>query len=210
MIERGSSTSHPTQVPDRQPVRNPLDRKRSPCRIGRCARSQGSRSSVRNRSGEPPVNPRQWCAARRRRSTHSEVRAWAKSRGVPVIDCKAGERKLIGEEYLAEHAVGAGVFMVLVAPLSRPPEAARTITALSVLRDQVMNPILAGVRSPRQAASRPPRRASTATTNPYASTCRPSSPTSPSSPRPHRQRFVDKRHQARRVVVMASGSTPKP
>jgi hypothetical protein len=31
-----------------------------------------------------------------------------------------------------------------------PPEAARTITALSVLRDQVMNPILAGVRSPRQ------------------------------------------------------------
>jgi hypothetical protein len=31
-----------------------------------------------------------------------------------------------------------------------PPEAARTITALSVLRDQVMNPILADVRSPRQ------------------------------------------------------------
>jgi hypothetical protein len=44
------------------------------------------------------------------------VRAWAKSRGVPVIDCKAGERKhLIAEEYLAEHAVGPGVFMVLVA-----------------------------------------------------------------------------------------------
>jgi hypothetical protein len=36
--------------------------------------------------------------------------------GVPVIDCKAGERKhLIAEEYLAEHAVGPGVFMVLVA-----------------------------------------------------------------------------------------------
>lgn len=31
-----------------------------------------------------------------------------------------------------------------------PPEAARTITALSVLRDQVVTPILAGVRSPRQ------------------------------------------------------------
>ena len=31
-----------------------------------------------------------------------------------------------------------------------PPEAARTITALSVLRDQVVSPILAGVRSPRQ------------------------------------------------------------
>ena len=31
-----------------------------------------------------------------------------------------------------------------------PPEAARTITALSVLRDQVVSPILGGVRSPRQ------------------------------------------------------------
>ena len=44
------------------------------------------------------------------------VRAWAKANDVPVIDCKAGERKhLIAEEYLAEHAVGPGVFMVLVA-----------------------------------------------------------------------------------------------
>lgn len=31
-----------------------------------------------------------------------------------------------------------------------PPEAARTIAALVVLRDQVIGPILAGVRSPRQ------------------------------------------------------------
>jgi hypothetical protein len=31
-----------------------------------------------------------------------------------------------------------------------PPEAARTITALSVLREHVVDPILAGVRSPRQ------------------------------------------------------------
>jgi hypothetical protein len=31
-----------------------------------------------------------------------------------------------------------------------PSEAARTITALSVLRDQVVSPILDGVRSPRQ------------------------------------------------------------
>ena len=44
------------------------------------------------------------------------VRAWAKANGVPVIDCKAGERKhLIAEEYLAGHAAGRGVFMVLVA-----------------------------------------------------------------------------------------------
>src|ERR1039458_3849161 len=44
------------------------------------------------------------------------VRAWAKANDVPVVDCKAGERKhLIAEEYLAEHAVGPGVVMVLVA-----------------------------------------------------------------------------------------------
>jgi hypothetical protein len=50
------------------------------------------------------------------------VRGWAKSAGVPVIDCKSGERKhLIAEEYLATHRVGAGVFMVLVA---RAPAAA--------------------------------------------------------------------------------------
>ena len=35
------------------------------------------------------------------------VRGWAKANGVPVIDCKAGERKhLIAEEYLAAHRVG--------------------------------------------------------------------------------------------------------
>jgi len=31
-----------------------------------------------------------------------------------------------------------------------PPQAARAIVALSALRDQVVGPILAGVRSPRQ------------------------------------------------------------
>ena len=43
------------------------------------------------------------------------VRAWAADNAVPVIDCKAGERKhLIAEEYLRTHSVGPGVFMVLV------------------------------------------------------------------------------------------------
>jgi hypothetical protein len=33
-----------------------------------------------------------------------------------VVECKAGERKhRIAEEYLASHAVGPGVFMILVA-----------------------------------------------------------------------------------------------
>jgi len=44
------------------------------------------------------------------------VRAWGAANGVPVIDCKAGERKhAIAEKYLASHEVGTGVFMVLVA-----------------------------------------------------------------------------------------------
>ena len=45
------------------------------------------------------------------------VRAWAAATGVPVIDCKAGERKHeIAERYLAEHPVaGSGVFLILVA-----------------------------------------------------------------------------------------------
>jgi hypothetical protein len=44
------------------------------------------------------------------------VRAWAKANGVPVIECKAGQRKhRIAEEYLASHSVGPGVFMILVA-----------------------------------------------------------------------------------------------
>ena len=44
------------------------------------------------------------------------VRASAQAHGIPVIDCKAEERKhQIAEEYLAEHAVRTGVFLVLVA-----------------------------------------------------------------------------------------------
>lgn len=44
------------------------------------------------------------------------VRAWAETNQVPVIDCKAGERKhLIAEEYLGEHTVRVGVFLILVA-----------------------------------------------------------------------------------------------
>ena len=44
------------------------------------------------------------------------VRAWAKANGIPVIDCKAGERKHeIAEGYLSGHVVGRGVFLILVA-----------------------------------------------------------------------------------------------
>jgi hypothetical protein len=44
------------------------------------------------------------------------VRAWAQANGVPVIDCKSGERKhRIAEEYLATHTVGPGVLLILVA-----------------------------------------------------------------------------------------------
>jgi len=44
------------------------------------------------------------------------VKAWAAANGVPLIFCKAGERKhLIAEEYLETHSVAPGVFLVLVA-----------------------------------------------------------------------------------------------
>jgi hypothetical protein len=44
------------------------------------------------------------------------VRASAQAHGIPVIDCKAEERKhQIAEKYLAEHPVRTGVFLILVA-----------------------------------------------------------------------------------------------
>jgi len=43
------------------------------------------------------------------------LRAWAKANAVPLIDCDRGARKhLTAEEYLAEHKVGRGLFLVLV------------------------------------------------------------------------------------------------
>ena len=44
------------------------------------------------------------------------VKAWAKGNGVPVIYCKAGERKhLIAEGYLEKNSPGVGVFLILAA-----------------------------------------------------------------------------------------------
>ena len=44
------------------------------------------------------------------------VRAWAGANKVPVISCRAGERKhRIAEDYLNTHTVGIGVFLILVA-----------------------------------------------------------------------------------------------
>jgi hypothetical protein len=44
------------------------------------------------------------------------VRAFAKAKGIPVIDCGRGQRKhRIAEDYLASHTVGTGVFLILVA-----------------------------------------------------------------------------------------------
>ena len=44
------------------------------------------------------------------------VKAWGAANDVPVIFCAKGERKhRLAEEYLAEHLVGTGVFLILVA-----------------------------------------------------------------------------------------------
>jgi hypothetical protein len=85
-----------------------------------------------------------------------------------------------------------------------PHDAARTISALSVLRDHVIAPILAGVASPRQAARPPLGPRWTVTTRPCESTCRPSSVTS-GWPQPHRQHFVDGEAQAPRHCLETRG-----
>src|SRR3954447_12649898 len=49
------------------------------------------------------------------------VRASAAAHGIPVIDCKRGERKhQIAEEYLATHPVERGVFLIVVARAIAP------------------------------------------------------------------------------------------
>jgi hypothetical protein len=49
------------------------------------------------------------------------VKAWGAANQVPVVFCKSGERKhRIAEEYLAAHAVGPGVFLILVAKAPAP------------------------------------------------------------------------------------------
>jgi hypothetical protein len=77
-----------------------------------------------------------------------------------------------------------------------PPGAARTIAALLALRDHVIAPILAASAARAWDANPPTGPASTATTRPSASACRPSSTTSASRRyrRPHRQHFVDRRN----------------
>ena len=73
------------------------------------------------------------------------------------------------------------------------PDAARTITALLTLRDHVLAPILAGVRSPRMGRKPAHGPLSTGTTRPSASACTTCSATSASRRvQPHRQHFVDR------------------
>lgn len=49
------------------------------------------------------------------------VRGFAKAHQIPVIDCRRGERKHdVAEEYLANHAVKRGLFLILVARAIAP------------------------------------------------------------------------------------------
>jgi hypothetical protein len=49
------------------------------------------------------------------------LRAWAKAKGVPVVDCTRNERKhLTVENYLANHTVEPGLFLVLVGRAPAP------------------------------------------------------------------------------------------
>jgi hypothetical protein len=66
------------------------------------------------------------------------VKAWGAANGVPVIFCKAGERKhRIAEAYLAGHEVGVGVFLVLVAKAPAPVwKVARSSKTAATASDQ--------------------------------------------------------------------------
>jgi len=48
------------------------------------------------------------------------IRGWAKANGVPVIDCRAGERKHNLEEHLKTTQVTRGVFLILVRKAPAP------------------------------------------------------------------------------------------
>jgi hypothetical protein len=49
------------------------------------------------------------------------VRAWAKASGIPLIDCRPGERKHdIAEEHLTKTTMKQGVFLILVARAQAP------------------------------------------------------------------------------------------
>ena len=49
------------------------------------------------------------------------VRRWAKTNAVPVIDCRAGERKHdLAEEYLKATPITRGVFLILVRKAQAP------------------------------------------------------------------------------------------
>ena len=49
------------------------------------------------------------------------LRAFAKARGIPVIECKRGERKHeIAEEYLARHPGRPGLFLILIGKAQAP------------------------------------------------------------------------------------------
>jgi hypothetical protein len=83
-----------------------------------------------------------------------------------------------------------------------PAPAARTIVAILTLRDQVISPIIAGVRVPRR--GRPPATWTVIDRDyetPSDATCTRSSTTSPSTPPPHRQQVVDQGPQAPRQTL---------
>ena len=49
------------------------------------------------------------------------IRGWAKAKGVPVIDCRAGERKHdLAEEHLKRTLITRGVFLILVRKAQAP------------------------------------------------------------------------------------------
>ena len=68
------------------------------------------------------------------------VKAWAAANGVPLIYCKAGQRKhLIAEEYLKTHPVAVGLFLILAAKAPATTEARDTERCLGASLRRAVN-----------------------------------------------------------------------
>ena len=107
------------------------------------------------------------------------VASFADANHIPVVRLKSADRNIeVMQRYLSAAARTGRSQVAAIGP-----PAARTIAALLTLRDQVIAPILAGIRSPKMGRKPRTGHASTVTTNKSASICKRSSAISPSKRR---------------------------
>ncbi len=102
------------------------------------------------------------------------VRGWAKKHGIPVIDCRVGDRKHeIGEQYMPTDPTFTGIFCVLI---SRAPVPIWDVQRYGNNRNDRSRGTRAGrshsVPKPKQAGNRPPSHAGVTMGAVFAAGCR--------------------------------------